>query len=554
MADINKIRVGDKTPTRIMRDNHTVNADGTYDLSSVEIWDVKKGNTSIYHKNKTPENCWVKYGIAKKETLDSGNICYKITSENVTEGKLIVPPIDDFINTIENIGAVIKWNTAIANHAYWNDNDALIHYYNNAIFDVNDTHRMFTRSNILYNDSGVPLVLVGTGSLFRLANYSAIKKFTILSQADIEDASYAFLNTTNLNTLEWIGNPIKGKNVSYMFNGTGLTTYPGNLIDWSIKTENLYSSPCNLMGSFSGTNGDTIGQLEIIPYYNDGTEDKTDVMITPESEHNYALFSEKIKVIKPIIDCSLIGGYSNATDFLFNYPQLISCKLKNLNHVNWHFEQTVNLDQESITYLFNNLTDLTTHNSNLPITREWNNCFSICNGNIWTINENKCIRHYDKITNCKQSDLSENNSDEPIFVLNKSIVAELKLTFESDDMDGGCFILSTYPFDYNTATPIADGDLVVNDENWPYSTFAIWYTSMNNVDTDITKNTIKFTYPSSQTNPKNSSANLYCPTEWNSKITNEMVENAMAKGWTTYINGTVHPYLNGRSDGGGGVN
>lgn len=552
MADINKIRVGDKTPTRIMRNIHTINADGSYDLSSVEIWDVKKGNTSIYHKDKTPENCWVKYGIAEKETLDSGNICYKITSENVTEGKLIVPPIDDFINTVENIGAVIKWNTNIANHSYWNDNNTLRHYYNNAIFNVNDTHRMFTRSNILYNDSGVPLVLVGTGSLFRLANYSAIKKFTILSQADIEDASYAFLNTTNLNALEWIGNPIKGKDVHYMFNGTGLKTYPGNLIDWSSKTENLYSSPCNLMECFAGTNGDTIGQLEIIPYYNDGTEDKTDIIITPEAEHNYALFSEKIKVIKPIIDCSLMGGYSNATAFLFNYPQLTSCKLKNLNHIDWHFEQTVNLDQESITYLFNNLTDLTIRNSNLPITREWNNCFSTRNGNVWTINEDKCIRHYDKLTNCKQSNLSDDDPGEPILILNRSINENLQLTFESDNIDGGAFLFSTYPFDGNNTITSPDGDIVITTDNWPHSTLAIWYGGT--VDTDITKNIIKFTYPSSQTNPKNSSANLYCPTEWDSKITNEMVGNAMAKGWTTYINGTVHPYLNGGSDGGGGVN
>lgn len=551
MADINKIRVGVDSPTRIMRDTHTINVDGSYDLSSVEIWDVKKGNTSIYHKDKTPENCWVKYGIAEKEILENGNICYKIISENVTEGKLIVPPIDDFINTIENIGAVIKWNTNIANHSYWNDNNALRHYYNNAIFHVNDTHRMFTRSNILYNDSGVSLVLVGTGSLFRLANYSAIKKFTILSQAEIEDASYAFLNTTNLNTLEWLGNSIKGKNVSYMFNGTGLTTYPANLIDWSSKTENLYSSPCNLMECFAGTNGNTVGQLEIIPYYNDGTEDKTDVVITPESEHNRALFSEKIKIIKPIIDCSLMGGFSNAISFSFNYPQLTSCKLKNINHIDWHFEQTVNLDQESITYLFNNLTDLTVRNNNFPIIRNWNNCFSTFVGNTWTINEDKCVRYYDKLTNCKQDDLSNGNPGEPILILNKSIDEDLKLTFDSDSMDGGCFVASTYPYNSNNAIPISDGDLVINNEDWPHNTFAIWYSGTT--DTDITKNVIKFTYPSSQTNPKNSSANLYCPTEWNSKITNEMVSSAMAKGWATYINGTVHPYLNGGSDGGGGI-
>lgn len=551
MANINKIRVGDKTPTHIMRDTHTINSDGTYDLSSVEIWDVKKGNTSIYHKDKTPENCWVKYGIAEKEILDSSNICYKITSENVTEGKIILPDIDNFIEIIENNGIILKFNTAIANHSYWTNNSNLKHYYNNSAFNVNDTHRMFTRSNILYDDYGVNLFLVGIGSLFRLANFSSIKKFTILNQAIIEDASYAFLNTTTLNTLEWTGNPIKGKNVSFMFNGTGLKTYPSNLIDWSIKTENLYSSPCNLMENFSSSNVSTISQLETIPYYNDGGADKTDVVITPEPEHNYALFSEKIKVIKPIIDCSLMGGYSNATDFLFNYPLLTSCKLKNLNHVNWHFDQTINLDQESVAYLFNNLTDLTTRNNNLPITREWDNCFSTRN-NDYTINETRCVRHYDKLTNCKQSNLSDAEPGEPILILKRQLIKDLKLTFESDSTDGGTFFGSTYPFDGDNAAPIPDGDLTINNETWPHNTFAIWYSGT--VDTDITKNTIKFTYPSSQSNPKNTSANLYCPTEWNSKITNEMVSSAMAKGWTTYINGTVHPYLNGGSDGGGGVN
>lgn len=49
-------------------------------------------------------------------------------------------------------------------------------------------------------------------------------------------------------------------------------------------------------------------------------------------------------------------------------PNLITAKIKNLNHGDWHFDGGVHgnlssLDPTSIAYLFNNLTDLTAANT-----------------------------------------------------------------------------------------------------------------------------------------------------------------------------------------------
>lgn len=40
-------------------------------------------------------------------------------------------------------------------------------------------------------------------------------------------------------------------------------------------------------------------------------------------------------------------------------------------------------------------------------------------------------------------------------------------------------------------------------------------------------------------NPNRSSARIYCPSEWEDKITNEMITAANAKGWSIYIGGTL---------------
>ena len=39
------------------------------------------------------------------------------------------------------------------------------------------------------------------------------------------------------------------------------------------------------------------------------------------------------------------------------------------------------------------------------------------------------------------------------------------------------------------------------------------------------------------TNPKVSSANLYCPSEWSDKITSDMIASANTKNWTIYVGG-----------------
>ena len=48
--------------------------------------------------------------------------------------------------------------------------------------------------------------------------------------------------------------------------------------------------------------------------------------------------------------------------------------------------------------------------------------------------------------------------------------------------------------------------------------------------------TIRLVKPYNPAAPKGDSGELHCPQEWQSKITDDIVQNAKAKGWKVYIN------------------
>lgn len=60
MANTNLLKIGDNTPTTLMYGTMKED-DTTVYPSTEEVWDVWYGETPVYHKDKTYENCWKKY-------------------------------------------------------------------------------------------------------------------------------------------------------------------------------------------------------------------------------------------------------------------------------------------------------------------------------------------------------------------------------------------------------------------------------------------------------------------------------------------------------------
>lgn len=98
------------------------------DPSSVECWDAHVGDEQVYHKDRTLENCWTKYGIANEKdwsgvynyitslSINMDNIPFDITS-------LVLPSISDLEEVLQPLATSDKkpvtWNCVIHNTEFW---------------------------------------------------------------------------------------------------------------------------------------------------------------------------------------------------------------------------------------------------------------------------------------------------------------------------------------------------------------------------------------------------------------------------------------------------
>ena len=70
MANVNNLRttLGDVEAMLFSSPYISSDTNVPIDVSTKECWDVKLGTSVVYHKDKTVDNCWFKYGMAKPES------------------------------------------------------------------------------------------------------------------------------------------------------------------------------------------------------------------------------------------------------------------------------------------------------------------------------------------------------------------------------------------------------------------------------------------------------------------------------------------------------
>lgn len=344
------------------------------DPSSVECWDIKVGNDTIYHKDRTVENCWKKYKLLTETQIEpyqgAGEeyTCYDVTN-NSGISNLHMPDVTDWESYVYNLSSkkFIRWKIKAANERFW---EPIREYYTSQSLSP-----MIARLG-LFNGSNMKgslhlKITAYDPSIFDFEDFmndTQISDLTIELGYDLLSCHNMFRKAQGLKNISIVsvsGNPItlRARDVSGMFEFCdALKTYPSTLIKWNDR------SPTNdtNIGYFC----DFCSNLEIIP--SNGSV-RTTALNTCIASYAAQAFSNcpKLTYIGPVIDFSKISNATYVYHTFYNADNITDARIKGLNHFNWHLDGTEsngvligdlpNLDNMSVLYLFSTLTDLTAH-------------------------------------------------------------------------------------------------------------------------------------------------------------------------------------------------
>lgn len=322
---------------------------------------------------------------------------------------------------------------------------------------------------------------------------------------------------------------------------SGLTceTYPERFINWEMNRSNIGKGiPCTLFQyCFNYSSG-----LVTIPAF-PGDREEANTIVPANYIENSFRGCINLVTVGPILNLILCTPNS-AQNVFHDCNKLANLKIKNLNHGSWNFDAENRegnyhgtlkaLSQESVQYLFANLVDLTTHNSEVhedtinKSFKNWSSSYkeSISQTPDWDYTLSNiftfvCRRRYD------------NANTAALIVSTNQALNNMQINI-SGLQEGDSVI-----FGANNVEPIA-----VFDTNGRHTVTKESGTSMGfklvSTDTeDRTEVQISIVNGLDNTNPRVSAANLYCPEEWADKVTSEMITAANAKGWTIYVGGTI---------------
>lgn len=398
----------DKTIATVRKDLSDVYADVsglTYhyrrlvvgDPSSVECWDAHVGDEQVYHKDRTLENCWTKYGIGTVIDVMYEGIRDKYFSVNMSGipsdiTSPVLPSISDLEEYLQPLydsdKPLIIWNHPIHNIEFW---DAIKQYYATHPFiyvnsgytntsgytNADSMHKCMN----LFKNSGITgdVHIIFDGNeiynfLSEVFYGCTLNKVTIelRHESNISSLQYLFrkANVKEIEVIDENGNPKK-------FNAHDFDTIfeygnPPEIFPDIIK--NTLCLKTSIQFAFSYC----IHLKVFVPVRN------WDIIVN-NGQQAFQQCNSLVK-IGPVLNVGYINNMEQNDDttnnmlYMFNgCTSLTDVRIKNLNgsYVKFddsHIGNIPNLDAESIQYLFDNLTDLSTYSedadhsdvSNLP--------------------------------------------------------------------------------------------------------------------------------------------------------------------------------------------
>lgn len=388
-----------------------------------EIWDVKDSSGRVvYHKDKTVENCFLKYGIGRVAGESTERTYKRLIFDNSgREGLMHVPRISDFISKLE---------TGDYMPSFLTDGDYIIDEQSG--FDLQTDIMLFYSSNPIRKP------------IFNFLHGDRSER-----KGDIN-----FASTWNL-TFEEAGHFLELRNLMYRVKGVNVwlnlcdRTSIGSL-DFAFANSEVQSiqisektygnldvgavpRSVNGMFEFAKVTGDQIPQLrwyrcfefcymfdvcnsiDYIPAATtDFTEDRYNVWIAnqgyPAAQGSFTqLFCicPNLTKVGPVIDVSQCHTRDKVYR-MFGCKNLTQLRLKGINHFDWDFtapepedsarQCLPNLDEASVKYLVDNAVDLkaqwrstnegdwnhTVQEAKLNIPASWNQFITMEQGKVLT--------------------------------------------------------------------------------------------------------------------------------------------------------------------------
>lgn len=550
------------------------------DVSTVECWDAYLNATKVYHKDKTVESCWKKYGMLTEKgsyyNMDMANIPSEVTNpilpEVIDYEQHILPKVSSNIKPI-------KWRHKIANTEFWDNiknyltshpvifvEDAYIEKgaVNHSDYTSQDNNKIDTdwfRGADMSGDLTIKFDgCFGNAILQNCFNGNNLNTLTLQFLQDnlIISAAQHMLRALTIGTFKVVdknGNPsntfIGARDCSAMCEWTVIKIFP-DVIDWTFRREvdGVKNVPIQYMFSYCSSLTE-VAQHGTERYSIDNT-----ILCGGTAQAFQGCTS--LTKIGPVLNLSQNNFAQNPGIDFYGYKMFEDCnaltdvriKLLNGSYVNFDDNSQhgtlPNLNEESIQYLFDNLKDLTTYDEEIAVSSTSNNFLNKTSEIYdWNINENKFA------TDIKNEKIVRHRNIS--YVINGRRVESATASTEDD-----CFIFTTYAVNCDiTVSGLQDNDILywynngektqlINGNNHIEGNVGIKkgfilakngvYQTLDDFEHKVTITLKKYYQPDAAKAP---SAQLHCPEEWESKITTEMIAAAKAKNWTIYINNVI---------------
>lgn len=488
------------------------------DITTIESWDAYLKDINVYHKERNVENLWAKYGLIEKVKDENGNELnyYQVGdfSNSKIGGGIKLPIPTDWENYMQTEdGSSIIWRTYLKDLSTY---DTFREWYKNNTIKLD----ILNRKPFAYSNFNGEITLRLNEKAGDIENnymycidpffYSDIEKVNLVSENGcIFSAGQNFFRRASGLTEITFENINKG----YIFGATDhsgmfefcskIKKYPNKLINWAKRgnpNNTLWNTNIPYMFEYSG--------FEEIPSWDttDRYIENNNIIVAPFCAQAFN-FCNSLKKIGPILNVVLVNPSNENSVYRFlNSSNIEDIRLKNLNHATWRFDGTgnignlPNLNRESVQYIFDNLMDLNTCNPELHEQQIYNSFLS-WNSNYKLTESGDTIVRSGYFTTNKRASTVENAE----MIVNTTEVFLTPLKFKITGLMDGDVI------DFGGTSYDIDGTYEIIKTNNNREGFRV-FSSDNTRNTNITL-TILSAYDT--TNPLNSSAELYCPSEWN---------------------------------------
>ena len=453
--------------------------------------------------------------------------------------KLFIPTVEDLT---DEVMSKTKWQMVANNTELWS---RIKNWYKNNI-GVNDN---FLGGNI-FNGSDLDEITINmpnSSFLYGEDNFanSSIKTINFVQtnkNSHFSSPQRLLRSARNVSTIniDWAEEPNYICGATSIVDGMSnlyMETYPERFINWGANRTHVLSEtyPCTLFHyAFNWSN-----KLVNIPSY-PGTEDENTIITHRGPERAFYSCSSLVTV-GPILDLRLAIP-SSSNDIFHDCNKLEQLRIKNLNHGNWNFDGVSrngvyhgtlkSLNSESVAYLFNNLADLTTSDSSKhedtidKSFKSWSSNYknSADSSPDWdytltTITRFSCRKRYASI------------EDASFIAYTNQALSNMNVKVEG--LEDGDIVVFLDENGNNSTEWTTNGSKSITKDSGIIKGFKLISSDINN------RNTVTITIENGldYTNPRVSSASIYCPVEWEDKITNAMISAANVKGWNIYIDG-----------------